>query len=158
MSLTEAEEKEWLSKVIRGSLGRDIHQLKVEDRPTWTKTDRVREFVAQIASDTLGTNGWPAILAAAKSPTSNLLDIYVWVWDEPRASEGRLIVSEPYALSAGEVDQSAELEAAFASEGEIVTPLHHLVVHEVPRVHKFDIGPAVIKALGEQRKREDSRP
>jgi hypothetical protein len=65
MSLSNTEEKEWLSTVILGSLNRTIHKLKPEDRPTWAKVD-IRDFLTPIVSAVVNDQAWPDVLESCR--------------------------------------------------------------------------------------------
>jgi hypothetical protein len=164
MSLSNEEEKKWLLTVIESSLDRALYKLKPEDRPTWAKGDRVREFLARIASDVVNHRAWPDVLECCKRcpAAQNLVEeleydhVLVGVEDVPDSSNV-LMVDIPLFFPHNKLpsDLKEITGTSKKNTGEIDSPTP--VEREEIRWRRFDIGPAVIKALRERNKIERGR-
>jgi hypothetical protein len=161
MSLSNAEEKKWLSTVIQSSLDRAIYKLESDARPRWAREDGVREFLTQIVSNILDDEAWPIVLESCKSCAANHAlredecgHVLVVVHDEPTGSN-LLIVDSPTFFSHEQFDRT--LKVAGTEEetaGVLLYPgiQDEAMQGEQVKCRRFDIGPAVIKALRELKK------
>ena len=159
MSLSNAEEKEWLSTVILGSLNRAIYKLKPEDRPTWAKVD-VRDFLAPIVSAVVNDQAWPDVLescrrcAAVQNLPEDESDHVLVVVEDVLAASNLPIVDSPtfvphklFVPSLRETTGTSEKNI-----GELAEIQYREIEPEKVRYHRFDVRPAVIKALRTQKK------
>jgi hypothetical protein len=167
MSLGNTEEKEWLSTVIVGALDRAIYKLKPEDRPTWATWDRVREFLAQIASHVVNDQAWPGVVECCKRcrAAQNLVEeleydhVLVDVEDVPAASNVLILVDSPvfvlHKIFASNLKETTG--TSDKNTGELGEIQYRGIDPEKVGWHRFDIGPAVIKGLRERNKIERGR-
>jgi hypothetical protein len=150
--MNNQEEKQRLSIVVEGCLDRELYRLQQDDRPTWAKGEQVRKAIAHIVSIVVNDKNWPDIVERCR----NRSDGHVVVVVEDELDESDLpIVDPPKFVSHVEFGSGTKRTGTREKEperGELILPIMQPLPVEQVGCRGFDLGPALMIALQQQKK------